>query len=94
MPNSVVDLDIEKYRLLVAMRYLNSSANDFHFLVTLRSFMEYTRRGIWFLVWADEETLRAAERLTFQKPGSPGLMAMDKLVNEALGKGRVSHLET
>lgn len=106
MPSSVVDLDMKKYRLLVAMRYLNSSediwrglkrqrgVNDFHFLVTLRSFIEYTRRGIWFLVWADEETLRAAEKLTFERPGSPNLVAMDKLINKALGQGSVSHLAT
>jgi hypothetical protein len=45
------------YRLLVGARYLHASdlllkgmeavhnENPFHFLVTLRSFVEYTRRG-------------------------------------------------
>jgi hypothetical protein len=99
-----VDITIEKYRLLVAIRYLNSSediwkglkrqqgVNDFHFLITLRSFIEYTRRGIWFLAWADEKTLKDAEKATFQRPGSPGIIQMDKMINGALGLGRVSHL--
>jgi hypothetical protein len=100
----VVQLNIEEYRLLVAVQYLNASeaifaglksqqaANAFHFVVTLRSFIEYTRRGIWFLVWATDQQLRTAKKLTFDKPGSPGLAAMDKMINEALGEGRVSHL--
>ena len=64
--------DLTNYRLLVAIRYLNASeelwrglkeeqgTNDFHFLVTLRSFIEYTSRGIWFLAWATEKRLERA----------------------------------
>jgi hypothetical protein len=66
--------------------------NDLHFLVTLRSFIEYTRRGIWFLAWASEKELLAAEKLTFQRSGSPGLIKMDKMINDALGSGKVSYL--
>jgi hypothetical protein len=99
-----VQLDADQYRLLVAVRYLNASeaickglqhqcrVNDFHFLVTLRSFIEYTRRGIWFLAWASEGNLRKAEKLTFRQAGSPNLARMDAMINEALGDGRVSHL--
>jgi hypothetical protein len=100
----IVDIKIEKYRLLVAIRYLNSSediwkglkrqrgVNDFHFLITLRSFIEYARRGIWFLAWADEKTLKAAEKATFQRPESPGIIQMDKMINGALGLGKISYL--
>lgn len=99
-----MQLDIDQYRLLVAVRYLNASeaiykgfqsqrgVNDFYFLVSLRSFIEYTRRGIWFLVWASEAKLRKAEKLTFKDAGSPELVTMDSMINEALGEGRVSHL--
>lgn len=102
----LVGLDADKYRLLVAVRYLNASdelfkglaqqqgKNDFHFLVTLRSFIEYTRRGIWFLVWAKDAKLQAAAHLTFARPGSPPLADMDKLINKALGNGNISHLLT
>lgn len=102
--SDVVQLDTDRYRLLVALRYLNASeaicnglqrqrgVNDFHFLVTLRSFVEYTRRGIWFLAWASEENLRGAEKLTFDRPGSPGLAIMDAMISEALGMRKVSHL--
>jgi hypothetical protein len=100
----VVKLTKDKYRLLVATRYLNASDflfaglkvqqgnNDFHFVVTLRSFIEYTRRGIWFLAWASDKQLQKSGELTFDKPGSPGLAAMDTMINEALGKGKVCHL--
>jgi hypothetical protein len=89
---------------VVALRYLNASeaiwkglkkqrgTNDFHFLVTLRSFVEYTRRGIWFLVWASEEKLKRAEHLTFRDAGSPALQVMDAMINEALGQGKASPL--
>ena len=102
--NGIVQLESDQYRLLVGVRYLNASeaickglqrqlgVNDFHFLITLRSFIEYTRRGIWFLVWANEGTLKKAEELTFQRPGSPSLQTMDALINEALGKGKTSTL--
>jgi hypothetical protein len=101
----IVDIKIEKYRLLVAIRYLNSSediwkglkrqrgVNDFHFLITLRSFIEYARRGIWFLAWADEKTLKAAEKATFQRPESPGIIQMDKMINGALGLGKFHTLQ-
>ena len=100
----IVSLDKDQHRLLVAVQYLNASqflceglkrqrgVNNFHFLVTLRSFIEYTRRGIWFLAWADAETLEKATKLTFERPGSPRLATMDAMINHALGKGRVSHL--
>ncbi|MFZ0964610.1 MAG: hypothetical protein WAO35_27445, partial [Terriglobia bacterium] len=66
--------------------------NDFYFLITLRSFIEYSRRGIWFLVWASDEILRQAEKPTFKQPDSPPLAEMDAMINHALGQGRVSHL--
>jgi hypothetical protein len=100
----MVKLTSEKYRLLVAVRYLNASdslfaglksqqgTNNFHFVVTLRSFIEYTRRGIWFLAWASDEKLKAAGALTFDKPGSPGVAAMDTMINDALGMGKVTAL--
>jgi hypothetical protein len=99
-----VELKIDEYRILVAVRYLNASealykglqsqraVNGFHFLVTIRSFIEYTRRGIWFLVWASEERLKKAEHLTFKEAGSPALQVMDAMVNEALGQGKISPL--
>lgn len=102
--SGIVHLPIARYRLLVAIRYLNASEaifnglkqqqgkNDFHFLVTLRSFIEYTRRGIWFLVWAMDHEVEVAEQLTFERAGSPSLVKMDKMINDALGKGHISHL--
>ena len=90
--------------MLVAIRYLNASQaifnglkqqqgkNDFHFLVTIRSFIEYTRRGIWFLVWAMDYELEIAEQLTFDRAGSPSLVEMDKMINDALGRGHISPL--
>ncbi|HEV2615260.1 MAG TPA: hypothetical protein VGU63_01475 [Candidatus Acidoferrales bacterium] len=102
--NGFVQPDANQYRLLVAVRYLNASeaickglqrqrgVNDFHFLVTLRSFIEYTKRGIWFLVWATDDTLKEAERKTFKRVKSPSLVNMDAMINDALGKGNLSHL--
>jgi len=93
-----------QYRNFVAIQYLNASTtlfvgmkslqgtNGFHFLVTLRTFIEYTRRGIWFLAWATDDQVQAIKKLTFRNPGSPGLAAMDAMINEALGKGKISHL--
>lgn len=91
------------YRLLVAIRYLNASDlllkgmkalyqdnNPFHFLVSLRSFIEYTRRGTWFLVWASNEQLKKAEHLTFKEPGSPPLAKMDAMLFKSMGT--VSHI--
>jgi hypothetical protein len=106
MESETVTLDIDEYRLLVAMRYLNAceaicrglknacGTNDFFFLVSLRSFIEYSRRGIWFLVWATDEQVRQAEDLTFEKPGSPPVAAMDELIVKAMGKGNRSPLRT
>jgi len=100
----MVQLTPDKYRLFVAIQYLNASAalydglkrqqgtNNFHFVVTMRSFIEYTRRGIWFLAWANNEKVEAVKKLTFDKPGSPGLGKMDAMIHEALGLGRVSPL--
>jgi len=99
-----VQLKADAYRRFVAIQYLNASdalfaglksqqgENNFHFVVTMRSFIEYTRRGIWFLAWATDEQVRKANKVTFDRPGSPGLAAMDALINDALGRGRVSHL--
>jgi hypothetical protein len=66
--------------------------NNFHFVVTMRSFIEYTRRGIWFLVWTTDQQLRGVTKLTFQASGSPGIAKMDAMINDALGLGKVSHL--
>jgi hypothetical protein len=104
MAEDTVKLDIDKYRLLVAVRYLNAAdslysglktqqgKNDFHFVVTTRSFIEYTRRGIWFLAFASEKKLMDAGKVTFDRPGSPSLADMDKEINAALGRGHISHL--
>src|SRR5271170_4432638 len=81
------------------MQYLNASValfnglkqqqpiNSFYFLVTLRSFIGYTRRGVWFLAWASEEKVLAVKKLTFDKPGSPDIVSMDAKINKALGLG-------
>lgn len=102
--SDAVQLSVTQYRFLLATQYWNCSraileglklqcgANDFHFLISLRSFIEYTRRGIWFLSWASDEKLLQARKLTFERSGSPHLVRMDELMNEALGLGRKSHL--
>jgi hypothetical protein len=102
--DDTVSLDKDQLRLLIAVQYLNASQwivdglkqqrekNSFHFVITLRSFIEYTRRGIWFLCWANTEKLEEAMKLTFESPGSPGIGTMDAMINEALGQGTVSHL--
>jgi len=103
---TIVGASIEDYRLLVAIRYLNASDlllkgmkalyqddNPFHFLVSLRSFIEYTRRGIWFLVWASDDQLKKAEHLTFKQAGSPSLTKMDAMISEAMGTGKESPLK-
>jgi len=93
-----------EYRRFVAVQYLNASTflyeglktqqgrNDFHFVVSMRSFIEYTRRGIWFLAWATDEQVGNVKKMTFQKTGSPSVAKMDELINEALGHGMVSPL--
>ena len=104
MSKDTVQMTVEKYREFVAIQYLNASTflydglksqqgkNEFHFVVSMRSFIEYTRRGIWFLVWASDEKVRAVKTFTFNRPGSPPLVDMDKLINQALGLGKMSHL--
>src|SRR5258708_38645609 len=104
MAKGTVRMTLEQYRQFVAVQYLNASMwlfeglktqqgkNDFHFVTTIRSFIEYTRRGIWFLAWGTDEQLRRVKKLTFQSPGSPSLAKMDTMINEALGLGKVCHL--
>jgi hypothetical protein len=104
MAEETVQMTMDQYRKFVAVQYLNASTflyeglksqqgkNDFHFVVTMRSFIEYTRRGIWFLAWASDDQVRAVKTLTFQKPGSPGVAKMDTMITEALGHGKVCHL--
>jgi hypothetical protein len=99
-----ISLDKDQQCKLLAVEYLNAcdqifsglkrqhKENTFHFLITLRSFIEYTRRGIWFLCWANPEKIKEARNPTFAKPGSPDLVTMDEMINEKLGKGKVSSL--
>jgi hypothetical protein len=99
-------LDKDQARLFIALQYLNASDlifaglkrqykdNMFRFVISLRSFIEYTRRGTWFLCWANQDKVKEARNLTFEKPGSPPLVKMDEMINEALGKGKVSSLST
>src|ERR1700721_2533369 len=103
MPDTT-PLDKDQARLFIALQYLTASDlifeglkrqykdNTFHFLVSMRSFIEYTRRGIWFLCWANQDKLREARNLTFEKSGSPPIVTMDEMINEALGKAKVSAL--
>lgn len=104
MAEDTVQMTTEQYRKFVAFQYLNASTflykglksqqgkNDRHFVVTLRSFIEYTRRGIWLLAWATREQVSVFEKLTFQNPRSPSVARMDELINDGLGLGKVSHL--
>jgi len=104
MAEKTVQMTPEQYRKFVAIQYLNASAflfdglksqqgkNNFHFVVTMRSFIEYTRRGIWFLSWATDQQLSGVKKLTFQASGSPGIAKMDAMINDALARGKVSHL--
>jgi hypothetical protein len=104
MADPTIQMTLDQYRKFVAVQYLNASAflfeglksqqgkNDFHFAVTMRSFIEYTRRGIWFLAWATDQQLSGVRNLTFQASGSPGIAKMDAMISEALGLGKVSHL--
>jgi hypothetical protein len=104
MTNETIQMTLDQYRQFVAIQYLNASAflfdglksqqgkNNFHSVVTMQSFIEYTRRGIWFLAWATDHQLRGVKKLTFQASGSPGIAKMDAMINEALGVGKVSHL--
>jgi hypothetical protein len=97
MAEETVRMTLDQYRKFVAVQYLNASAflfeglksqqgkTDFHFAVTMRSFIEYTRRGIWFLAWATDQQLRGVKNLTFQASGSPGIAKMDAMISEALG---------
>jgi hypothetical protein len=79
MAEEPVQLTRDQYRKFVAIQYLNASAflfegmksqqgkNDFHFVVTMRSFVEYTRRGIWFLAWATDKQLRDVNKLLYRR---------------------------
>lgn len=99
-----IPLEKDQARLFIALQYLNASDlifsglkrqhkdNTFHFVISLRSFIEYTRRGIWFLCWANQDKLKEARKLTFEKPGSPPLVKMDEMINNALGKSGASPL--
>jgi len=102
--SETIQVPTDQFRHLVAIRYHNAASeilrgmrrqkgeNDFHFIVSLRSFIEYTRRGIWFLVWALEDELpRDDVALTFAKTG-PGLVKMDSMIRDALGLGATSPL--
>jgi hypothetical protein len=104
MADQTVNLTSQQYRHFVTVQYLNASTflfqglqaqqgkNDFHFLVSLRSFIEYTRRGIWFLVWATDDQVKQVQKLTFRSPGSPSVAKMDTMINVALGLGEVCYL--
>jgi len=104
MADETLQMTLDQYRKFVAVQYLNASGflfeglksqqgkNEFHFAVTMRSFIEYTRRGIWFLAWATDEQLHSVKKLTFQASGSPGIAKMDAMISEALGLGKVSRL--
>jgi len=92
-------LSPEKARLFVGVKYLNASTflfqglkrsagtNDFHFLVTLRSFIDYTRRGIWYLVWASEDHIQIAmpPSFTFKQTGIPDTIGIDSKIRHAIG---------
>ncbi|SRR6266478_3374609 len=104
MAIKAVQMTTDQYRKFVAVQYLNASIclfeglkaqqgkNDFHFVTTMRSFIEYTRRGVWFLAWATDDQVRAVKKMTFKASGSPGIEKMDIKINEALGLGKISHL--
>jgi hypothetical protein len=95
---------VNESRLIIGTQYFIAShnlcegmkqsrgKNNLHLLVTLRSFIEYSRRGIWFMAWATEKKVHDAKRLTFNRSGSPNLVTMDEMINEALGLGRRSGL--
>jgi hypothetical protein len=100
--SDTLPLNKEEMHRYVAVQYLNASGrifeglkqqhkrNPFHFVISLRSFLEYTRRGIWYLCWANHEKLKESQAPTFDSPGSPNLKKMDIMLNEALGKGSVT----
>lgn len=97
------DLDEAQYRKFVAIQFLNASgailrgmkqllgSNDFLALVSLRSFIEYTRRGVWLLFFAKPKALQNTRKLSFMESGTD-IIAMDKRYNESLGLGSVSYL--
>lgn len=77
--DETIALDKDQRRFLIAIEYFNASkcilevlrqqhkTNPFHFVITLRSFIEYNRRGIWFQPEAKDKTLLTCcgDRLTF-----------------------------
>jgi hypothetical protein len=97
------DLDEVQYRKFVAIEFLNASGailrgmqrllgwNDFLALVSLRSFIEYTRRGVWLLFFAKTKSVMATRNLSFMESGTD-IITMDKRYNAALGLGEVSYL--
>jgi hypothetical protein len=99
------DLDEAQYRKFVAIQFLNASGailqgmkrllgwNDFLALISLRSFIEYTRRGVWLLFFAKTKSLMATRNLSFMESGAD-LITMDKRYNQALGLGEISYLQT
>jgi hypothetical protein len=95
--SSVNSMPAEQRRMLFGVQYWTAchlicegmkavkASNHFYVAVTLRSFIEYHRRGIWFLMFAtDQEVLDSAE-LTFERGGNRSLLAMDKMIHSALG---------
>lgn len=99
------DLDETQYRKLVAIQYINASGailqgmkkllgwNDFLALVSLRSFIEYTRRGVWLLFFAKPKALYATRNISFMESGTD-IITMDKRYNESLGLGLISYLSS
>ena len=97
------DLDEAQFRKVVAVQYINASseilrgmkqlvgANNFLVLVCFRSFIEYTRRGIWLLFFAKTKSLLATRKLSFMESGTD-IITADKRISKSLGRGEVSGL--
>lgn len=97
------DLDEAHFRKLVAVQYINATreifrgmkqlvgSNNFLVLVCLRSFIEYTRRGIWLLFFAKAESVLATRNLSFMESGTD-IITADKRISNALQLGDVSSL--
>ena len=86
------DLDEAHFRKLVAVQYINATreifrgmkqlvgSNNFLVLVCLRSFIEYTRRGIWLLFFAKAESVLATRNLSFMESGTDIITADEQIV--------------
>lgn len=97
------DLDESQFRKLVAVQYINATSeilrgmkqlvgsNNFLVLVCLRSFIEYTRRGIWLLFFAKTDSLLATRKLSFMENGTDVITA-DKRISQSLELGDISSL--